>query len=97
MQSTAIGKVFHKGRGRSNNVISNYTKAGHERKPEKKEYIKIEIDFLMMPLLIKSHSLHLCLSDQLLLRSSSHLSKTGLTHFGMTYFARLCGLVSCSG
>lgn len=73
-----FGKVFHKGWGRSNNVISIYTKTGHERKPENMEYIKIEMDSLMMPLLIKSHSLHLCL-------------------LGMTYFARLCGLIPCSG
>ena len=92
-----FGKVFHKGWGWSNNVISIYTKTGHERKPENKEYIKIEIDSLMMPLLIKSHSLQLCLSDQLPSRSSSHLSKTGLAHLGMTYFARLCGLIPCSG
>ena len=58
---------------------------------------KSKLILLMMPPLIKSHSIPLWLSNQLTLRSSSHSTKTGLARLGMIYFTRLCGLTPSSG
>ena len=93
-----LAKFFIKDEDNLTIVISNYTKAGHERrKLENREYIEIEINFLMTPPLILSHSIQFWLSDQLPLRSSLHLSNTGLAHLGMIYLACLCDLIPSSG
>ena len=62
-----LAKFFIKDEDNLTTVISNYTKAGHERrKLENREYIEIEINFLMTPPLILSHSIQF-----LTLRSTS--------------------------